>query len=107
MKTMQQKAYVELQTILTQHEERKLSLEAHRHELKNREKELQLREALNESEKRNLDLQKEMVIDYIFKIKFLHMLIYLYIISLSSMHGSVNIKSYIPTPTFIFFFILL
>lgn len=60
MKTMQEKAYDELQTILTQHQERKSSLEAHRHELKKREKELQLREALNETEKRNLDYQKEM-----------------------------------------------
>ncbi|KAL3506824.1 hypothetical protein ACH5RR_032206 [Cinchona calisaya] len=60
MKRMQQEQCEQLQEIFTEHENSKSSLEARRHGLQTREKELKQLQALNESEKRKLDHQKEM-----------------------------------------------
>lgn len=60
MKRMQQDHCEQLQHVFGEHEKSTLTLEARRHELQMREKELKHREALNESEKKKLDEQKEM-----------------------------------------------
>ncbi|KAK2995948.1 hypothetical protein RJ640_003740 [Escallonia rubra] len=60
MKRMQEKAYHQLEKILTEHERTKARLQAQKEDLRFREKELREREAVNESEKKKLDHEKEM-----------------------------------------------
>lgn len=60
MKKMQVAASHELREIYKEHERSKAELETQRNELKLRQKELNQRRSLNESEKRNLDKQKKM-----------------------------------------------
>ncbi|KAK3020254.1 hypothetical protein RJ639_045578, partial [Escallonia herrerae] len=60
MKRMQEKAYHQLEKILTEHERTKARLQAQKEVLRFCEKELREREAVNESEKKKLDHEKEM-----------------------------------------------
>lgn len=61
---MQVAASRELREIYKEHERSKAELETRRNELKLRQKELNQRRLLNESEKRNLDKQKKMVFQF-------------------------------------------
>ncbi|VFR03312.1 unnamed protein product [Cuscuta campestris] len=60
LEKMQQKAMAELQSILGENERAKQKLNDKREKLKQLERDLRLREKLNESEKRKLDNDKEM-----------------------------------------------
>lgn len=61
MEMMRYKAFNQLHDFIREHEKSKMQLEAQKKQLMLQEQELRKREALNESEKRKLDLQKEMV----------------------------------------------
>lgn len=58
---MRHKAFHQLDDVIREHEKSKMQLEAQKQQLMQQELELRKREALNESEKRKLQLQKEMV----------------------------------------------
>ena len=62
---MQQDHCEQLQHVVSEHEKSTLALEARRRELQMREKELKYRQALNESEKKKLDDQQEMVCNHV------------------------------------------
>lgn len=62
---MQQIQNEQLQNVLDEHDRSTLKLEARKEELMVREKELRQRKALNESEKRKLDEQKDMVFGHV------------------------------------------
>ncbi|KAK3017534.1 hypothetical protein RJ639_007209 [Escallonia herrerae] len=72
MKRMQEKAYHQLGKILTEHERTKARLQAQKEDLRFREKELREREAVNESEKKKLDHEKEMVLNIPIEKEELH-----------------------------------
>lgn len=61
MEMMRDKAFNQLHDFIREHEKSKMQLEAQKQQLMQQELELRKREALNESEKRKLHLQKEMV----------------------------------------------
>lgn len=61
MEVMRRKAFNQLRDSIHEHEKSRMQLEAQKEELMLREQELREREALNESEQRKLDHQKEMV----------------------------------------------
>ena len=61
MEMMRHKAFNQLDDFIREHEKSKMQLEAQKQQLMQQELELRKREALNESEKRKLQLQKEMV----------------------------------------------
>lgn len=65
MKKMQDIASYQLRKISEEHEKSKADLDARRKELKLREKELKRLQALNESEKKNLDNLKKMVLFFV------------------------------------------
>ncbi|XP_055831162.1 factor of DNA methylation 4-like isoform X2 [Solanum dulcamara] len=60
MEMMRDKAFNQLHDFIREHEKSKMQLEAQKKQLMLQEQELRKREALNKSEKRKLDLQKEM-----------------------------------------------
>ncbi|KAH0751102.1 hypothetical protein KY290_030334 [Solanum tuberosum] len=60
MEMMRDKAFNQLHDFIREHEKSKMQLEAQKQQLMQQELELRKREALNESEKRKLHLQKEM-----------------------------------------------
>ncbi|XP_004242072.3 factor of DNA methylation 4-like [Solanum lycopersicum] len=60
MEMMRHKAFHQLDDVIREHEKSKMQLEAQKQQLMQQELELRKREALNESEKRKLQLQKEM-----------------------------------------------
>lgn len=64
MEVMRRKAFNQLRDSIREHEKSRMQLKAQKKELMLREQELREREALNESEKRKLDHQKEMVISF-------------------------------------------
>lgn len=61
MEMMRHKAFNQLDDFIREHEKSKMQLEAQKQQLMQQELELRKREALNESEKRKIQLQKEMV----------------------------------------------
>lgn len=61
MEMMRRKAFDQLHDVVREHEKSKAQLEAQKQQLMLKEQELRRREELNESEKRKLDCQKEMV----------------------------------------------
>ena len=58
---MRHKAFNQLDDFIREHEKSKMKLEAQKQQLMQQELELRKRETLNESEKRKIQLQKEMV----------------------------------------------
>ena len=61
MEMMRHKAFNQLDDFIREHEKSKMQLEAQKQQLMQQELELRKRETLNESEKRKIQLQKEMV----------------------------------------------